>query len=155
MRNKNPGPIWIPDSRVVYWSENLKKCIFTKMLKCHKKTVVVFLYNSPRRIEWHKNYKHWKLSWVIKKKCVLGVQKLSDSYSKIYLDTFFAITFDRNNHTPRSWCHFKATNVSFKKTPRSRCIDVPNKSYGEKYPTIGGRIISRAARGARSRPYHF
>ena len=63
-------------------------------------------------------------------------------YSKIYLDTFFAITFDRNNHTPRSWCHFKATNVSFKKTPRSRCIDVPNKSYGEKYPTIGGRIIS-------------
>ena len=53
-------------------------------------------------------------------------------YSKIYLDTFFAITFDRNNHTLRSWCHFKATNVSFKKTPRSRCIEVPNKSYDEK-----------------------
>jgi hypothetical protein len=42
----------------------------------------------------------------------------------------------------RSWCHFKARNVNFKKTSRSRCIDVPNKSYGAKYPTIGGRIIS-------------
>jgi hypothetical protein len=32
--------------------------------------------------------------------------------------------------------------VSFKKTRKSRSIDVPNKSYGEKDPIIGGRIIS-------------
>ena len=38
------------------------------MLKFHKKAIVAFLYNSPRRIEWHKNYKLWKLSWVIETK---------------------------------------------------------------------------------------
>ena len=32
--------------------------------------------------------------------------------------------------------------MSFKKPPRSRCINVPNKSYGEKYPTTGGWVIS-------------
>jgi hypothetical protein len=38
---------------------------------------------------------------------------LPTPYSKIYLDNFFAITFDRNNHTPGSCCHFEATNESF------------------------------------------
>jgi hypothetical protein len=64
------------------------------------------------------------------------------SYSKIYLDTLFTIIFGRNNHN--HWCHFKTTNVSFKKTPGYRFIVVPNKSYGEKYLTIGGRRIISA-----------
>jgi hypothetical protein len=47
------------------------------------------------------------------------VRKLSDQYSKIYLDTIFVITFVRNVYTPRSWCLFKATKESYKKTSRS------------------------------------